>query len=251
MAKLIIGVLIGLVVGGVLTFYFFVGVPRAAQTPGAPIQPPDAALPAGSAQIVLRQEFFNEVLNTIFRDMNDPAFPLGFAGNIEERSSNEFQYAAFQNAPPCDGRITVLAEGSGVRTALRFENNRISAPLAFSGNYDSPFGCLPFTGWAQANLELRYDEAEKAVMGRINVETVNLDGVNPIIGGFVTPLVQTTLNNRVNPIRILRGEQIALDVPIASTGGKLQASVSDVRAEFRDNALNLYVIYTFSGTPSN
>ena len=80
---------------------------------------------------------------------------------------------------------------------------------------------------------------------------MNLDGINPIIGGFVTPLVQTTLNNRVNPIQILQGKQIAINVPIASTGGNLQANVTDVRAEFKDNALNLYVIYAFNGTPIN
>ncbi len=235
MAKFIIAGLIGLVVGGALVFYFFVGVPRAAQTPGAPIQPPDAGVAAGSAQIVLRQEFFNEVITTIFRDMNAPAFPLG----AEQQTTGE-----------CSSRITVIPEGSGVKTALRFENNRISAPLAFSGSYSSPFGCLQFTGWAQANLELRYEAAEQTVFGRINVETVNLDGVNPIISGFVTPLVQTTLNNQVNPIQILQGRQIAIDAPIESTSGRLQANVTDIRAEFRDNALNLYVIYAFSGAPA-
>lgn len=236
MTKLIGGLFIGLIVGAAMTFYFFVGVPRAAQSPGSPIQAPDSGASQGAAQIVLRQEFFNEILNTIFRDMNDPAFPLGRAG-AEVASS------------ACDGRITVLPEGSGVQTALRFENNRISAPLAFSGNYSSPVGCFPFTGWAQSNLELRYDATAKVVFGRINVETVNLDGVNPIISGLVTPLVQTTLNNRVNPVQILNGSQIGLDVPIASTGGRLQASVQDVRAEFRDDALNLYVVYSFSGVP--
>jgi hypothetical protein len=44
--------------------------PRAGKAPGAPIKPPDATVPAGTAQIVLRQDFFNDVLTTIFRDMN-------------------------------------------------------------------------------------------------------------------------------------------------------------------------------------
>lgn len=251
MGKILIGLLIGLIVGCVATFLLFGGVPRASQTPGAPIQPPDATIPAGSAQIVLRQDFFNEILAVIFRDMNDPAFPLGLADNNANQNSGGFEYAAFQTAPACESKITILDQGSGVQTGLRFENNRISAPFAFSGSYSSMVGCLQFTGWAQANLELRYDAATQAVLGRVNVETVNLDGVNPIVGGFVTPLVQTTLNNRVNPIQILQAKQIALDVPVASTGSKLQANVSDVRAEFKDNALNLYVIYAFSGTPAS
>jgi len=225
MSKLILGLVIGLLAGGALTFFIFAGVPRAAQTPGAPIQPPDASVPAGSAQIVLRQDFFNEVLATIFRDTGDPAFPLSSAAVVVTDSSTAFQHAAFQAAPVCDGQITILREGSGVKTALRFENNRISAPFAFSGNYETPLGCIQFTGWAQANLELLYDAATKAVLGRINVETVNLDGVNPIISGFITPLVQTTLNDRVNPIPILRTDDIALTVPIVSTGGQLTAIV--------------------------
>ena len=112
------------------------------------------------------------------------------------------------------------------------------------------FGCMNFTGWAQANLELRFDSAQQAVFGIINVETVNLDGLNPVLSGLVTPLVQTSLNGRVNPIRMIDGNQIALDVPIASTGGRLQASVKDVRAELRDNGLNLFITYEFHGSPA-
>lgn len=234
--------------GGAATFYLFVGVPRAAVAPGQPIKAPDADTPAGAAQIVLRQEFFSEILNTIFREMNAPAFPLGVAENSQPGDAAGAQYAVFQNQPVCDGKITLLPDGSGVQTGLRFENNRISALLAFAGSYNSIAGCLQFTGWARANLELRFDQEQQAVSGQINVETVNLDGVNPIIGGFVTPIVQTTLNNRVNPIQILQGKQIAVDVPIVSAGGNLRADVKDVRAEFANDALNLYVIYAFSGT---
>ncbi|MEO7672931.1 MAG: hypothetical protein ABIU09_02500, partial [Pyrinomonadaceae bacterium] len=232
-----------------ITFYLFVGVPRASQLPGTPIQPPDPNGSAGTAQIVLKQDFFNQVLNTIFSDMSDPAFPLGLAENRNYENTGDIQYAAFQEPGFCDGKIKVLEEGSGVRTGLQFQDNRLAAPLAFSGSYNSPVGCLQFTGWAQANLELRFDTNQQTVFGHINVETVNLDGVNPIFAGFVTPLVQSTLNARVNPIQILQGKQLALNLPIASTGANLQANVIDVRAEVKDTALNLYVIYDFQGLP--
>src|SRR5580765_814840 len=225
MRKFLLGLLVGLIVGGIAVFFLFVGVPRASRSPGAPIQPPDANTVAGTAQIVLKQDFFNEVLNTIFKDMNAPAFPVALAQNTE--SENPFQHAAFQSEQPCDGKITILPEGSGVKTGVQFDNNRISAPLAFAGSFDSAFGCLRFTGWAQTVLELRFDKEKQAVFGRINVETVNLDGTNPLLSGFMTPLVQTTLNNRVNPILILQGQQIALNLPIASAGGNLQAGVKD------------------------
>ncbi|MEO7538825.1 MAG: hypothetical protein ABIV21_02275 [Pyrinomonadaceae bacterium] len=249
MAKLLIGVLIGLIAGGAITFFTFVGVPRSTVRPGEPIKAPDANAQAGTAQIVLKQDFFNEVLGAIFRDMNDPAFQLSSTekGN---GSGMGYEYSAFQEQPQCDGKISILPTGSGVQTGLKFDSNRIAAPLAFTGNYNSIFGCIQFTGWAQANLELRFDSAQQAVFGVINVETVNLDGVNPVIGGLVTPLVQSTLNSRVNPIRILDAKQIAIDTPIASTGGRLQANVKDVRANLSENALNLFVTYDFHGTPT-
>jgi hypothetical protein len=244
MAKFFIGILVGILVGGALVFFFLGGAPRAARTPGEPVRPPDPnGVPPGTAQIVLREDFFNTVLQTIFRDMNSPSFPMGLA----DSGKGDAQSYALAQSGGCASVITILPEGSGVRTGMRFENNKLAAPIAFSGSYSSPFGCLNFTGWAQTNVELRFDTAQQNVFGQINVETVNLDGVSPLLSGFVTPVVQATLNSRVNPIQIIQGRQIALNVPIAATQGNLQASVKDVRSDVKDNALNLYAIYEFSG----
>lgn len=246
MGKFIIGSLLGLIIGGLLTFYFFVGVPSAVQVPGNPIQPPDAnGTPPATAQIVLKEGFFNEVLNTIFRDMNTPSFPLSSVPKA--KNSVKPEYAFFQTGN-CEGRITLLPEGSGIKSSLKFENNRIVAPIAFSGSYNSAFGCLNFSGWTQANLELRFDAEKQTVFGQLNIETVNLDGISPLLSGVITPLVQGTLNQRVNPMQILQGSQIALNLPINSANGNLKANVKDVRSEIKDNALFLYVIYDFSGT---
>ena len=232
MGRLVIGLLIGFVLGGIVVFYFFVGVPQAVIAPGTPIKPPDAnGVPAGASQIVLRQQFFNELLTTIFSEMNAPSFPLSSPSS------------------DCEGKITILQQGSGVQTGVSFDNGKISAPLAFTGSYASPVGCLNFTGWAQSNFEMRFEPQNQAVFGQINVETVNLDGVNPVIGALLTPIVQSTLNTRVNPIRMIDGRQIAVDLPVAAANGNLKASVADVRAEVKDNALNLYVIYDFAGGP--
>jgi hypothetical protein len=250
MGKFLIGLLVGAVVGGALIFFLFTGgAPRAAKAPGEKIKPPDPnGGPGGTATVVLKQDFFNEVLGTIFRDMNAPAFPLNLTGQIKKSDTPVMSYAVFQSGGNCDGRIILKPEGSGVNTGVKFENGQILAPLAFSGS-TSVFGsCVQFSGWANANLDLRYDESQQAVFGQINVQTVNLDGVSPIVSGFVTPIVQGTLNTRVNPIPILRGEQLALSLPIQATSGTLNAKVKDVRSEVKDNALNLYVVYDFKGT---
>jgi hypothetical protein len=238
MARLVIGLLIGLALGAAGVFYLFVAVPKAVIAPGAPISPPDqASQPAGTAQIVLRQEFFNDVLTSIFRDMNSPTFPLTLTGQPTAQDQG------------CRSEITILREGSGVQTAVRFDNNTLSAPLAFSGSYNSMFGCFQFTGWAEAGMDLRYDAAAQAVYGQVNIKTVNLDGVNPVVGGFLTPLVQSTLNTRVNPVLIVDGRQIGVTVPIVATSSNLNAAVSDIRAEVKQNTLYLYVVYDFHGVP--
>lgn len=244
---LLVGVVLGLIIGAILTFYFFVGAPRAVQPPGNPIQPPDVnGSPSGTATIVLNQQFFDTVLGTIFRDMNAPAFPLNLTG---QNNQTDFQPTkiAFLQSGNCDGKIILLPEGSGVKTGIRLENGKITAPLAFKGSYNLG-GCIEFSGWAQAGLNLRYDDNEKSVFGNINVETVNLDGVTPLVSGVIAQFVQNSLNQRVNPIVILRGQQIALSLPIAATDGTLNANVKEVRADIKENALNLYVSYDFKGT---
>lgn len=246
----LLGAVLGLVIGGLSILYFFGGAPRAEKLPGEPIKAPEAngAL-AGTATIVLNQQFFDSILGTIFRDMNAPAFPL----NVSDRnSSNEnFQatFAAFQqNENACENKIMLKPEGSGVTTGVRLENGKIFAPLAFNGSKYLFGNCFQFAGWAQANLKLNFEENQQTVYGQIEVETVNLDGVSPIISGVITPFVQSSLNQRVNPITILRGQQIALSLPIAATDGTLNARVKDVRSDIKDNALNLYITYDFTGT---
>ena len=229
MRTFVIGLVVGSLVGGVLTFFIFVGTPRASQAPGTPILPPDPnASKDGTARIVLPQQFFNGVLQTIFTEMKPPVFAVG------------------QQSAECQGRITILPEGSGTRTAISFDQGKISAPLAFSGSYASPFGCLQFTGWAKSNFGLRYDASTQTVYGQINVESVNLDGVNPFVGAIVTPFVQSTLNTQVNPIRLLEGRQLAVNLPIAASQGNLNAAIQDVRAEVKEDALNIDVIYDFA-----
>jgi hypothetical protein len=100
-------------------------------------------------------------------------------------------------------------------------------------------------------LELRFDRETQTVYGVLNVETVNLDGVNPVWSGLITPLVQSTINSQVNPIRLVEGRQLALNLPVVASNGTLTAGVNDVRAEIKDNALNLSVIYDFGGAPAN
>ena len=131
---LLIGVILGLILGGILTFYFFVGAPRAVLPPGNPILPPDASgSPAGTATVVLNQQFFDALLGTIFRDMNAPSFPLNLSGR---NNQTDFQPTniAFLQGGNCDGKIILLPEGSGVNTGIRLENGKINACLLYTSD---------------------------------------------------------------------------------------------------------------------
>ncbi len=236
MLKVIIGIIVGLIAGVLATIFMIGGTSGMSSPPGQPIQAPDPqGPPAATAQIVLDEALFNAVLSTIFRDMQPPVFPLG--GGDPQAGGD------------CPSAITLVEEGSGVRSGVVFNGERVAARLAFNGSYNSMFGCARFNGWAPANLDLRFDAASQSVFGQLNIETVNLDGVNPAASVLVTPLVQSTLNTRVNPIKILDGGQLTIDLPIAATNASLQAAVQDVRAEVRDGALQLYITYDMGGKP--
>jgi hypothetical protein len=234
--RFLIGLFVGIVAGAAASYFLLWAPAREVVMPGRPIQAPDPNLPANAAaaEIVLRPEMFNQVLGTIFDEMKPPVFPLGTgtAGGS------------------CQSQVTVLREGSGVATAAAFDEQQIGAVLAFNGNYNSMLGCIAFAGSARTTMDLYFDEPTNSVFGRLNVRGVQLQGVNPIVGAIVTPLVQSTLNQRVNPVKIIDGSQLAVDLPLAATEADLKAEVSDIRAETRENALHLYVFFEFSGEPS-
>lgn len=248
--KYVLTLLAGIVIGAVLVFLLLVGAPRSNKVPGSPVRPPDAGGdPPGTALVVLDEKFFDAVLTTIFRDMNAPSFPLQLTKNFGDSTDDgraRFELTNFQAG--CPSAVTLLQEGSNVRTGVRIENGKIFAPLAFSGSYNAPFiGCVNFKGWAQANLELRFDEGQQAVYGRLNVEGVNLDGAPPVVGPIVTGLVQGAINQRVNPIQILEAHQLRLSVPIKASDGTLNAQVKDVRAQINNGSLALHITYQFNG----
>ncbi|HXG84152.1 MAG TPA: hypothetical protein VNI84_09005, partial [Pyrinomonadaceae bacterium] len=136
----LLGAILGLIIGGAVVFYSFVGAPQAAQLPGEPIKAPDqSGIPAGTVIITLNQQFFDTILSTIFRDMNAPSFPLNLTGKNNYAETIKPQYASFALQGECEGKIALKPEGSGVTTGVRLENEKISAPLAFSGS-TSVFG---------------------------------------------------------------------------------------------------------------
>lgn len=234
---LLLGILLG---AGVAVF--FLGTPSAKALPGQPVQAPSpGGPPPGTVVIALEQSFVDAVLATTFNGLGTPTFQLGQTQNGVERIEN----AALQSG--CTNTITLLPEGSGAKTGVQFRNGAINAPLAFTGSYNLAGSCMQFKGWAQTSIKLSFDQEKQTVFGYVNVDGVNLEGVNPIANNFVTVFVQGAINQKVNPLVLVSEPQLSLMIPVKASNGSVKARAKDVRAEILDGSLKLYLTYEFSG----
>lgn len=239
--KYLIILLLGLVVGAGAAV-FFLGIPRAKSSPGVAVGPPDpAGDPAGTVVISLTDGFVDGLLGTIFKDLGAPSFQLA-GGGWESRGAT-VEHVAFQQG--CTNMITLAPEEGSVKTEVQFSNGKISAPLAFSGNYNLLGNCMQFKGWAQTSIGLRFDQASQTVYGQVDVEGVNLEGVNPIANNFVTVFVRNAIDQRVNPLELIRAQQLQLMIPVKASNGAVKAQVKDVRAEMLEGALKMHISYEF------
>lgn len=244
----VICVVIGLVLGAVLTL-FILGAPKAKPLPGSAVKAPDPqGDPPGTVIVTLDEKFFDPLLASIFRDLGAPSFPLELT-MMEHKTGDEATPRLLPAAleDQCPDLVVVDSEGSNTKTSVHFADGKIVAPLAFNGSKNILGGCVRFKGWAQANINLSFDQEKQTVYGQINVEGVNLEGAPAAVGGIATMLVQRSINERINPLEILRAPQLALAVPVVSTGGTLKAQVKDVRSEVKDGKLILHITYDFTG----
>lgn len=241
--KYLIVLLLGLILGAGVAVYFL-GIPRAKSRPGVAVTAPDpGGDPAGTVVVSLTSGFVDGLLGTIFKDLGNPSFHL--AGGPPASSAAIVSEAAFQQG--CTNTITLAPAGSNVKTEVQFTNGKVQAPLAFSGSYYLLGNCMQFQGWAQTSIGLRFDQASQTVYGQVDVEGVNLEGVNPIANNFVTVFVRNAIDQRVNPLELIRGQQLQLMIPVKASNGAVQAHVKDVRAEMLDGSLRMHISYEFTG----
>ncbi len=227
--KFILTLLVGVLVGGAGAYFLFVGAPHAQLPKGELVRAPDpGGPPPGTAVVELNEQFFGALLDSIFRDLNKPSFPPG-------------------GSEGCQNRVVIEPSAGDVKTGVLMRDGKVVVPLAFSGTYDF-MGCQNVRGTAEAGLDFRFASDEQTLYGQLNVAGVNLEGMSPVLSGFATAFVQGAINQRVNPITLLRGQQLTMNVPVQAAGGTLHAQAKDVRAEAKDNKLRLYVTYDFKGT---
>jgi len=243
MKRSILFLLIGLLLGALASIYFL-GSARMRALPGIPLKPPEQSSDnSGSVSVSIDEKFFDALLGTIFQKLGPPQLKLA-------QTSNEvpIRTAVFQSS--CANTVVLNAEGSNVKTGVRFTGGKIIAPLAFSGSYSILTNCIQFKGTAKATVDLSFDNQKQTVFGQLNVDEVTLDGASPIVSSLVTAFVRKTIAERLNPFEVLRVSQLALSLPIQASGGSLTARVKDVRAEVQEGSLRLLLIYDFSAEKS-
>lgn len=195
----------------------------------------------------LNETFLNSFLDAVFTNLDTPKFEL--AKKPKKQLVAVDYKAASQNAQnkACDESIVLLRESDNVKTSIRFVNGKILAPLAFAGTYNFPFvGCSNFRGVAEADLNLLYDNAQQTLFGRVKVSKVDLKGVPGVASGLVARLVQSSIDSRVNPIEILRAEQVSAIVPVRYANGSIKLRAVDMKPEISNDAVNVRVVFEFA-----
>lgn len=210
--------------------------------------------------VALNEQFFDALLDAIFKNFNAPEFPLAknshtenerLAVGFRQSVGNSFLETLIRNPKSetlkCNESIRLLREIDGVKTAVRFREGKIYTPIAFAGSYNPPLvGCIDFQGWAETNIDLEYNRQSQKLLGRVRVLSVNLGGAANLASGVLSRLVQSSIDKKINPIEILQIDKLSFVVPIQNAGGSLKMKAVSVRHEIMNGVLNINVAYEFS-----
>jgi len=191
---------------------------------------------APEATVSINQEFLNAFLDAIFLNLKAPSAPLEITSADKERSESE-SYG-------CSSVISLQREESGVRTAVKLEQGRITAPIAFAGSYNSTLlGCIEFRGWTDTTWQLEFDRSRQVLLARVQVQEIHLSNVPRLADASLTRIVQAAIDQRINPLVLVNLEQLSPRVPIAPAKGALRLRAKEVRPEVLPGTLLLHVIY--------
>jgi hypothetical protein len=196
-----------------------------------------AAVPAGEVVVVLNERLFNALIESVFTLPQPPTFPLRQGEGSAEKRPGE-----------CASEIQLARESGGTRTSVQLRDGRFTGTVAFRGSYGAPLvGCIPFEGWADTQLNLAFDQQKQALAARVEVRRVSLRGLPALLSDGVTSMVQSAIDARVNPIEILKAEQVSAQLPLRrfQTGGSLRLRARDVRHEILTGELRLRIVYEF------
>jgi hypothetical protein len=206
--------------------------------------------PAQKAEItvVLNEQFFDALLDAIYKNGGLPDIPLAENKAAPSRRNLPSVVAFADNQiAVCSDSLKLLRESNSVRTAIRFRDGKIYAPIAFSGSYSPPFvGCVDFAGYAETNIDLEFDQQNQRLIGRATVLNVSMNGTGGLGGNVLAKMVQNSIDKKVNPVEILRLDKLSFPIPIQNSKGLTMKAVG-VRHDIGNGTLNIHIDYEFTG----
>ena len=195
-----------------------------------------------SLTVSFNEQFFDALLDAVFQYAPPPEISLAKA--TVTNGTPHIPGSSFTETVQCSESIKLLRENGGVRTAVRFKDGEIHAPIAFSGNYSPPFiGCVPFAGLADAIIDLEFDQAGQRLIARARVQDVSLNGTGGLAGGLVARMVQGSIDKRINPIEIIRTDKVSFLLPMKGSSIKMKAI--GFSHAIAGGQLNIRVLYEF------
>lgn len=197
--------------------------------------------------ISFSEQFFDALLDAVFQHASPPEFPL--ARNEVDETRFDRHFGASSRLDPeglaCNESIKLMRENDGIRTAVRFRDGRIVAPLAFSGNYNPPLiGCVAFGGWAQTTIDLEFDQAGQRLIARASVQNVSLSGSGGIGGSVIARLVQSSIDKKINPIELVRTDKVSFMLPLKNSSGVIMKATGFTH-DIANGQLNVRIAYEF------
>jgi hypothetical protein len=194
--------------------------------------------------ITLNEQFFDALLDAIYQNGGMADIPLAQNDTREEVIKTAY-LPTEKNV--CSDSIKILRESNSVRTAVRFRDGKIYSPIAFSGSYSPPFvGCVDFSGYAETNIDLEFDQQNQRLVGRANVLNVSLNGTAGVGSNILAKMVQNSIDKKVNPVEILRLDKISFPVPVQNSKGLTMKAIG-IRPEIGNGTLNIHIDYEFVG----
>jgi hypothetical protein len=186
------------------------------------------ARPAGEVLVVLNEHFLNALVETIAAHPEGPSFPLPGGGREGK----------------CANSVRLVPEAEGVKSGVRFGEGRLTAPLAFRGTYEAPLlGCLNFEGWADTAFDLRFDAERQKLDALVSVRDVKLRNIPTAFSGGITGMIQDAIDKRINPVTLLRAEQVGARLPLGKGSAGLRLRARDIRHEVSGRELRLRIFY--------
>ena len=145
----------------------------------------------------------------------------------------------------CPEIVTLLRELNGVKSAVRFRDGKIIVPIAFRGNYRPPLiGCVDFSGTAEAVVEPEFDAQGQRVIARAKLRNVSLNGTGGFGGTLMAKMMQSSIDQKINPVELIRLEKLSFLFPIQNTGA-LRLNAVGFRYSVQPGSVTFYIPYEF------